>query len=57
MVMKVIDRLLRQNRAFRQQAAWSAKRTEKYETAVQQLKTENVKLKEELMAARCGKFS
>ena len=57
MAMKIIDRLVRQNRAFRQQAAWSVKRSEKFEAAVQQLKTENGKLKEELMAARCGKFS
>ena len=57
MAMKIIDRLVRQNRALRQQAAWSAKRREKSEAAVQQLKGVNCQLKEELMAARCGKFS
>lgn len=55
--LRMADRILKQNRACRQQVQWFKKRAESFESAIQQLKAENEQLKQELMAARSGKFS
>ncbi|XP_030294788.1 uncharacterized protein LOC115594713 [Sparus aurata] len=52
--LRMADRILKQNRACRQQVQWFKKRAESFESAIQQLKAENEQLKQELMAARSG---